>query len=84
MRPYITLIIGAIIGWLFGTLYKKSGLGLLGNILIGILGAYVGYWAFRQVDVFFSSEALLSGIIRGAIGSVVILFLYNIAFKKRQ
>ena len=38
-----TLIIGAIAGWLGGTLYKGSGLGLIGNIIVGILGSGVGY-----------------------------------------
>ena len=37
-----TLIIGAIAGWLGGTIYKGSGLGLIGNIIVGILGSGVG------------------------------------------
>ena len=41
-----TLIIGAIAGWLGGTIYKGSGLGLIGNIIIGILGSDVGLAAF--------------------------------------
>ena len=44
-----TLIIGAIAGWLGGTIYKGSGLGLLGNIVIGILGSGVGSWLLERV-----------------------------------
>ena len=44
-----TLIIGAIAGWLGGTVYKGSGLGLLGNIVIGILGSGVGSWLLERV-----------------------------------
>ena len=44
-----TLIIGAIAGWLGGTIYKGSGLGLIGNIIIGILGSGVGYWLLGNV-----------------------------------
>ena len=33
-----TLITGAIAGWLGGTIYKGSGLGLFGNIIVGLLG----------------------------------------------
>ena len=44
-----TLIIGAIAGWLGGTIYKGSGLGLIGNIIIGILGSIVGYWLLGDV-----------------------------------
>ena len=39
-----TLIIGAIAGWLGGIIYKGSGLGLIGNIIVGILGSGVGSW----------------------------------------
>ena len=38
MGIFATLIIGAIAGWLGGKIYKGSGLGLLGNIIVGIVG----------------------------------------------
>ena len=38
----IFLAIGAVAGWLAGTLMKGGGFGLLGNIVIGIIGAVVG------------------------------------------
>ena len=37
----ITLIIGAIAGWLAGLIVKGYGYGLLGNIVIGIIGAFI-------------------------------------------
>ena len=42
----IFLEIGAIAGWLAGTLMKGGGFGLLGNIVIGIIGAVVGGYVF--------------------------------------
>lgn len=44
-----SLIIGAIAGWLGGLIYKGSGLGLFGNIIIGILGGGVGSWLLGSV-----------------------------------
>ena len=44
-----TLIVGAIAGWLGGTIYKGSGLGLIGNIIVGILGGGVGSWLLQRV-----------------------------------
>ena len=49
MSIIATLIIGAIAGWLGGVIYKGSGLGLLGNIIVGILGSGVGYWLLASV-----------------------------------
>jgi uncharacterized membrane protein YeaQ/YmgE (transglycosylase-associated protein family) len=37
----IFIIIGAIAGWLAGTIYKGYGFGLLGNIVVGIVGAFL-------------------------------------------
>ena len=53
-----TLIIGAIAGWLGGTIYKGSGLGLIGNIIIGILGSGVGYWLLGRIAVFIFAKVL--------------------------
>ena len=41
-----TLIIGAVIGWLAGVIRKGYGFGLLGNIIVGIIGAFFGTWLF--------------------------------------
>lgn len=38
------ILIGAIAGWLAGQITKGGGFGLLGNIVIGILGAVIGGW----------------------------------------
>ena len=48
MGIFATLIIGAIAGWLGGKIYKGSGLGLLGNIIVGILGSGVGSWLLER------------------------------------
>lgn len=49
MGIIVSLIVGAIAGWLGGTIYKGSGLGFIGNIIIGILGSVVGSWLLGSV-----------------------------------
>ena len=78
-----TLIIGAIAGWLGGVIYKGSGLGLLGNIIVGILGSGVGYWLLANVLHISLGEGLIGSILTGAIGAIVILFLINLISKKK-
>ena len=79
MSIIATLIIGAIAGWLGGVIYKGSGLGLLGNIIVGILGSGVGYWLLASVFHISLGEGLIGSILTGAI---VILFLINFISKK--
>ena len=40
----VFLIVGAIAGWLAGLLVKGYGFGLLGNIVVGIVGAFIAGW----------------------------------------
>ena len=84
MGIFATLIIGAIAGWLGGKIYKGSGLGLLGNIIVGILGSGVGSWLIEKVFNISLGEGWIGSIITGAIGAIVILFLMNLIFKKKD
>lgn len=77
-----TLLIGAVAGWLGGTIYKGGGLGLIGNIIVGIVGGFVGYWLLGKLDINLGS-GWLGAILTGAIGAIVILFLFNLIFKKK-
>ena len=45
----IMLIVGAIAGWLAGQILRGFGFGLLWNIVIGIIGAFVGVWLLQQL-----------------------------------
>jgi len=47
----IFLAIGAVAGWLAGMLMKKGGFGLIGNIVVGILGAIVGGFVFDFLGI---------------------------------
>ncbi len=79
-----TLIVGAIAGWLGGTIYKGSGLGLIGNIIVGILGSVVGSWLLSSVLGVSTDGGWIGAILTGALGAVVILFLFNLIFKGKK
>ena len=48
----VFLIVGAIAGWLAGLLVKGYGFGLLGNIVVGIVGAFIAGWLFPSARHF--------------------------------
>ena len=66
------LIIGAIAGWLAGTLMKGGGFGLLGDIIVGILGAIVGGWLFGFLGIGIGG-GLIGSIITATIGAVILI-----------
>ena len=72
----IFLAIGAVAGWLAGTLMKGGGFGLLGNIVIGIIGAVVGGFVFGLLGV--TAGGLLGSIITSTAGAVILLFVVRL------
>jgi uncharacterized membrane protein YeaQ/YmgE (transglycosylase-associated protein family) len=72
----VALVIGAIAGWLAGVIVKGAGFGLIGNIVIGIVGAFVASWLLPQLGLGFSAgNAIITSILYATIGGVVVLVL---------
>jgi uncharacterized membrane protein YeaQ/YmgE (transglycosylase-associated protein family) len=70
----IWLVIGAIAGWLAGQIMKGSGFGLVGDIVIGIVGAVVGGWLLPRLGIFVLG-GMLGEVLSAVIGACVVLFL---------
>lgn len=75
----IILLIGALSGWFSGVIMKNDGLGIFGNIIIGLLGAIVGGALFGMIGSTETNSALVGAMITAALGSVVFLFLIRLA-----
>jgi uncharacterized membrane protein YeaQ/YmgE (transglycosylase-associated protein family) len=73
----IFLLIGAIAGWLAGVIVRGYGFGLIGNVLIGIVGAFVGGWLFTRFHLV-HGNGFLGDILGATIGAVVVLFLIRL------
>lgn len=75
------IIIGAVAGWLAGQIMKGGGFGVLGNIIVGVLGAVVGGWVFSLLGVSIGGE-LIGSLITATVGAVVLLFIVGLLKKK--
>jgi len=75
----IFLAIGAVAGWLAGTLMKGGGFGLLGNIVVGIIGAVVGGVVFGLLGI--SAGGLIGSIITATAGAALLLFIVGLIKK---
>lgn len=77
------LIIGAVAGWLASMVIKGGGFGLLGNIIIGIIGAVVGGWLSTQIfNLPYAVTGLnLASILVATGGAVVVLFVLSLLKK---
>ncbi len=71
------LVVGVVAGWLAGVVMKGKGFGLIGNMIIGIVGALVGGWL---AGALFNISNAVSGFNLGTIvvaflGAVVVLYI---------
>ena len=73
----VFLIVGAIAGWLAGLIVKGFGFGLLGNIVVGIVGAFIAGWLFPALGISLGNSTL-DAIVYAVIGAVILLVLIRL------
>jgi|ERR1700730_13290112 len=70
----VILLIGAIAGWLAGQIVQGTGFGLIADIALGIVGAFIGTWLLPQLGVRIGT-GIVAAIVAATIGAVVLLVL---------
>ena len=73
----ILLIIGAIAGWLAGLVVKGYGFGLIGNIVVGIVGAFIGQWLFPSLGLW-NLPGYPGIILSATIGAIILLLVIGL------
>jgi uncharacterized membrane protein YeaQ/YmgE (transglycosylase-associated protein family) len=73
----IILIIGAIAGWLAGLIVRGIGFGLIGNIIVGIIGAFIADWLLPRIGIVIGG-GMVASIINATIGAVVLLVIVGL------
>ena len=71
------LLVGLIAGWLAGVLSKGGSFGILGNIVIGIVGAFIGGSLFQRLGVS-AGGGMISSIVVATIGALVLIFVIRL------
>jgi uncharacterized membrane protein YeaQ/YmgE (transglycosylase-associated protein family) len=75
----IALIVGGIGGWLAGIIVKGAGFGIIGNIVLGIIGAFLSSWLLPQLGLsFFVVNALVTSILYAMAGAIIVLTLLSL------
>jgi uncharacterized membrane protein YeaQ/YmgE (transglycosylase-associated protein family) len=77
----IFIVVGAIAGWLAGMLFKGTGFGLLGDIVVGILGSVLGGWIARYLHIHFL-RGTLGHLIVATLGAFILLFIIKLIRKR--
>jgi uncharacterized membrane protein YeaQ/YmgE (transglycosylase-associated protein family) len=82
----VILVVGLIAGWLAGKIVFGTGLGIIGDIVVGLIGTFIGRWLFNQfhIDRWISAHFHIhlgfwgDAILSATLGAVVLLLIVRL------
>lgn len=78
MELILYIIFGALVGWIASIIMGRNAeQGAIGNIVVGILGAFVGGWIMRSLGSSGITGFDLRSFLVALGGAVLLLFIYN-------
>lgn len=86
MNFILWIVFGGLAGWIGSLIVQGTGLGLLGNIIVGIIGAFIGGFIGDRVGIGNQSPGAdrpttIASFIWAVIGAVILLFVLNLIFR---
>lgn len=73
MNIFGLLFVGLIAGWLAGQIMKSGGLGLVGNLAIGVIGAILGGYLFQYAGL--EAGGVIGALVTATVGAILVLFV---------
>ncbi len=71
------IVIGLIAGWLAGKIIKGKGFGLVGNLIVGVIGALLGSFLFGLLG----TDGLIGSLVSGLVGAIISLWIVGVVKK---
>jgi uncharacterized membrane protein YeaQ/YmgE (transglycosylase-associated protein family) len=73
----VILFVGLIAGWLAGQIVRGTGFGIVGDLVVGIIGAFIGDWLLPRLGIYFG-VGLVAAIVDATIGAIVLLLVVRL------
>jgi uncharacterized membrane protein YeaQ/YmgE (transglycosylase-associated protein family) len=73
----VILFVGLVAGWLAGQIVRGTGFGILGDLVVGILGAFIGSWLLPQLGIHLGT-GVVSAIVNATIGAILLLLIVRL------
>lgn len=78
----VIIVVGIVAGWLAGRVMEGGGFGLIGDLIVGLIGAFIGDWLLPELGIHLGT-GIVALIINAFIGAVVLLFLLRLVGGRR-
>jgi uncharacterized membrane protein YeaQ/YmgE (transglycosylase-associated protein family) len=73
----VIVVVGIVAGWLAGKVMEGGGFGIIGDLIVGLIGAFIGDWLLPQLGIHFG-VGLIPLIVNAFIGAVVLLLVLRL------
>ncbi len=73
----IFILVGAIAGWLAAILIRGRGLGLIGDVIVGVVGSVIGGWLFGYFHIAIGS-GFIGDVIAAFVGAALLLLVIKL------
>ena len=73
----VILVVGIVAGWLAGRVMAGGGFGLIGDLIVGLLGAFIGDWLLPQLGIHLGT-GIVELIVNAFVGAVILLFVLRL------
>lgn len=70
----VILLVGIVAGWLAGKIVRGTGFGIIGDLLIGIVGAFIGNWVLPRLGIQLGT-GVVSAIVNATVGAILLLLV---------
>jgi uncharacterized membrane protein YeaQ/YmgE (transglycosylase-associated protein family) len=75
------LLIGLAAGWLAGRIMKGKGFGLIGDLIVGVIGAVLGGWLFSDVLKVNVGAGIIPSLVVALIGAIILIWILRLIKK---
>ena len=73
----VILFVGLVAGWLAGKIVRGAGFGILGDLLFGIVGAFIGSWLLPKLGIHLG-VGVISAIVNATVGAILLLLVVRL------
>lgn len=73
----VIILVGIVAGWLAGQIVRGAGFGLIGDMAVGIVGAFIGEWLLPRLHIHLGTGTV-AAIINATIGAIVLLLILRL------
>jgi uncharacterized membrane protein YeaQ/YmgE (transglycosylase-associated protein family) len=73
----VILFVGLVAGWLAGQIVQGTGFGIIGDLIVGVLGAFIGSWLLPELGIHLGT-GVISAIVNATIGAILLLLIVRL------